>query len=78
VVTITLQHERKAVLENSNPVRILNGFEPRYTYTHTDGDSTINILKGGKPITHTKGKGYTIKIDDPNILMLIGSKGALI
>jgi len=74
-VKVTLKHERKSIIENSNPVRILNGFEPRYTYTHTNGKSTINILTG-KEETHAKDKGYTIKKDDPNILMLRGTKGA--
>jgi len=81
IVDITIQHEREAVFKNSNPVRILNGFEPRYTYTKknltTGKIETINILTK-QVLPHTKGKAYTIKKDDPSVLMVIGSVGALI
>ncbi|PIQ25002.1 hypothetical protein COW36_16245 [bacterium (Candidatus Blackallbacteria) CG17_big_fil_post_rev_8_21_14_2_50_48_46] len=44
-----LQEEVHAVREVENPVRSLNGFEPRYTYTQLDPEGqplqTVNILK---------------------------------
>ncbi len=42
----TIQDERNAVRFNSNPVRILNGNEPRYTYYYDDTKETINIITG--------------------------------
>jgi len=53
----SIQKERLAVLENENPVRIINGFEPRYTYYYSDSKSTINIadekvIRGGKHDVH--------------------------
>jgi len=43
-----LDHERETVMKFENPVRILNGYEPRYSYVHYKGTDTINILTGDK------------------------------
>ncbi|MDH5395199.1 MAG: hypothetical protein OEW97_02920 [Gammaproteobacteria bacterium] len=43
---ITINHERDAVLYFENPVRIMNGYEPRYTYTTRNQSHTINIITG--------------------------------
>jgi hypothetical protein len=70
-IVFQLEDERKAVLENSNPVRIFHGIEPRYTYTNREG-ITINIINGTKCTGHC-----TIKEDDPRVLVQKGSIGAL-
>lgn len=43
---ITLEDERKAVIFHENPARMLNGMEPRYTYTKEG--MTINVITGEK------------------------------
>jgi len=72
--TVSLDEERDAVLYNENPVRIINGYEPRYTYF--DGkkntNQTINIITGKR----IAGK-YGIKADNPAEFVLRGAKGSM-
>ena len=44
-IAVTPQEERLVVINNSNPVRMLNKKEPRYTYLF-EGRQTINIITG--------------------------------
>jgi len=63
----TIQDERDAVRFNSNPARILNGGDPRYTYYHGGVKRTINI------ITSNTEKGiWTFDKNLPQFLRPIG------
>lgn len=69
IIEFTIEDERQAVINLENPVRIANGFEPRYTYYN--GSRTINIITGmDSPVEHT------ILESDPSKLVKIGSAGA--
>lgn len=72
--TVSLEDERDAVIYNENPVRILNDFEPRYTYY--DGkhksNQTINIVSGIK----IAGK-FGVKAEDPQVFVRRGEKGSM-
>ncbi|MDH5446525.1 MAG: hypothetical protein OEY52_13300 [Gammaproteobacteria bacterium] len=63
-IDIGINDERIAVLKFENPVRIRDGFEPRYTYAMKDGSATINIITG----TSKPGKWY-IRKNDPTVLV---------
>jgi len=67
---ITLKDEILAVIHLENPIRMRQGYEPRYTYRQ--GASTINIITGKD---HPKGID-TICESDPTLPMKIGVKGA--
>lgn len=69
-IEVQLEHEQKAVLENSNPARIYHNIEPRYTYTNAVGQ-TINIINGARCAGNC-----TIKEDDPRVLVQKGTAGA--
>ena len=68
--TVSLRDERDAVLYNENPARVINGYEPRYSYY--DGSRTINIITGEV----VAGK-YGVKADDPTEFIKRGTKGSL-
>lgn len=57
---VTIQDERHAVIHNSNPVRMLNKYEPRYTYYN--GSETINIITGQK-----QGGRWSFDKSDPRL-----------
>lgn len=59
---VSIQDERKAVIYNSNPVRMLNKYEPRYT--NYNGAETINIITG-----KTKPGIWSFDKTDPRILV---------
>lgn len=59
---VSIHDERVVVINNSNPVRMLNKFEPRYTYY--DGLETINIITGKK-----KPGRWSYDKADPRILV---------
>jgi len=67
-----IEDERPAVRDFENPVRILNGFEPRYTYTGPDDSKkspiavTINIISGER----ADGK-FSYDKNDPSKLIPI-------
>lgn len=66
---VTICHERLVVINNSNPVRIFNGLEPRYTYFKRDANQTINIITGDiKPGIWLYNK------EDPSVLEKPGAK----
>lgn len=62
-----MDDEFHAVKDSENPVRVLNGFEPRYTYTQTNpfGEpiQTLNILTG-----ETRPGAHTFEALDPRKL----------
>jgi len=68
-VEVSHIHERLAVIHNDNPVRVLNGHEPRYTYFKHG--KTINIITGKTSTTL-----HTVLEDNPAVLVKIGSPGA--
>lgn len=59
---VSILNERTAVIENSNPVRMLNKNEPRYTYYN--GKETINIITSDK-----KPGRWSYDLKDPRILV---------
>lgn len=59
---VSLQHERDAVIFHENPVRAINGMEPRYTY-FKEG-KTINIISG-----EIKAGLFTFSPNNPSILV---------
>lgn len=68
---ISLEDERQVVIYHENPVRMMNGMEPRYTYTNTHTSTegrvvmvTINIITGEK-----KPDLYTFSPSNPAILV---------
>jgi len=61
--------ERQAVIHLENPIRMKQGYEPRYTYKQS---STTIIITGND---HPKGFD-TVNESDPSKPMKIGTKGA--
>ncbi len=78
IKNITLEDERQTVIHLENPIRLLRGMEPRYTYFKGKGEGrdkgTINIITGEKAFVSENRN--TILADDPTKLVKIGSKGA--
>jgi len=69
IIDFTLHHERQAVINLENPIRMNKGLEPRYTYYN--GKKTINIITA-----EPSSIEHTVSEDDPTKLVKIGSKGA--
>lgn len=66
----SLNDERLVVIHHENPVRMLHGMEPRYTYYHqTFG--TINIITG----EIQRGELYTFSPSNPAVLVPPGKGG---
>jgi len=55
-----------------NPARIRGGYEPRYSYTKSDGRFTINIITGKKVIGICGVNKY-----DPTKLVKLSDKDVL-
>jgi len=55
-----------------NPVRIRGGYEPRYSYTKSDGSFTINIITGTKVVGICGVSKYDpaklVKLSDKDVL----------
>lgn len=69
---VTLHEEQNAVIYAENPVRIYNGFEPRYTYYKTKKDQSINIVTGEQ-----KSGKFTVNRYNIRELVPLGDKDAL-
>jgi len=62
----SIKEERLAVRYKENPVRIINGLEPRYVYYDYNTEGTINIL------TKEKQKGqWTFDKNDPRMMIRV-------
>lgn len=55
---VSIEDERIAVINNSNPARMFNKYEPRYTYFN--GKETINIITGEK-----RSGRWSVNMQDP-------------
>jgi len=71
VISFRLKHERQAVINLENPIRMKKGLEPRYTYYSPSEGRTINIITGDDSSTE-----HTVLEHNPAKLVKIGSKGA--
>lgn len=60
----SLKEEVQAVREAENPVRILNGYEPRYTYYDKTKDTTVSIFNEQNRLSGMR----TYSITDPRVL----------
>ncbi len=74
IIDFQLKHERQAVINLENPIRMEKGKEPRYTYYNSKMRKTINIITGEIP--KAAEDRNTVLEDDPTKLVKIGSKGA--
>lgn len=61
----SIEEERLAVRYKENPVRIINGLEPRYVYYDYYTNKTVNILTG-----EIKSEKYTYNKKDPSAEMI--------
>jgi len=68
----TINDERIAVMKFENPVRMRKGYEPRYSYTGSKPQQTINIITGEK-----KHGIWSVNRNDPTKLVKPSDKDAL-